>query len=442
MTTSELGRLLEEIAEPVREVDLAERAWHGAQGRRASSRRWVAAAVAASVLLAGGTYAVLNSGDPRTEPVPAQTTVGEGPSWRTATDGTRYVMAPALGTEQTVRWLDLGLPEVIDPDEPRKKLSELLVEEGPDAVIDLRAVHLEAVEDGPWADATQYRPVLVLEGGPLVTVDTAVLRTVADEAGNAHVPLGVRAVSGDHRMLVFPQPGAIVVVDLRTAETKRISVPDEHLEWAGWETGEHLQVIARSADQVWRVDVAGATATRPTEGEGDAAEGAYSFRYDPAGGTPRSLLEWVVGGVRGATVMPWPMVEPWGDTVSSAGVRADGGPPGWIASSFHFDANGKGLDTGLVYQGIAAVPFPLPVQGNPQTLLLAFGEDPSRSKGCCRALGWSDDGRWLLYESGDGPRQFLMAWNVGTGEVRRVTTVAMTDATVPGLALGGTFARN
>jgi hypothetical protein len=62
--------------------------------------------------------------------------------------------------------------------------------------------------------------------------------------------------------------------------------------------------------------------------------------------------------------------------------------------------------------GSAVLAFPDDVEDGPAS---------RRSKACCRVLGWAAGGE-LLYES-RGPQQRVLAWRVGTDDVRLVTTI-------------------
>jgi hypothetical protein len=74
--------------------------------------------------------------------------------------------------------------------------------------------------------------------------------------------------------------------------------------------------------------------------------------------------------------------------------------------------------------------------------LAVFGDDPRRTKGCCRVLGWdpSDGTSSNVTETPTGAH--VLAWDVESGTFARVTQVTGTKP-VPGLvALGGGIQRN
>jgi hypothetical protein len=266
-------------------------------------------------------------------------------------------------------------------------------------------------------------------------VDTVTLDLASDAAGNAHPPLGARAADG--MRLVFPQPGAVVVVDVRTGSVAGIPIPDPHLEWAGWaNTQADPHIVATSADGVWLVDPDARTVTRPTQGD-EAMAGRYALVADPRGAT----LDEIDGGVRGQTALPWPMLEPWGDTM---GATSTGPDLNWVASAALLgDTTNKGLDATRPYQGLVALRVSgVPLKGDLEMRLAVLGDDPPRTKGCCRVIGWDPSGRKVLYVTESSTGAHVLAWDVENGTFARVTQVTGTKR-VPGLmALGGGIQRN
>jgi hypothetical protein len=330
--------------------------------------------------------------------------------------------------------LDVGLPREIDTDLPRKKLRDL----PPSARSLASAVYLDPADGRSPEDAEAFHPVVILSGGVQAVVDTVTLGLVRDAAGNAHLPLDARALDGGRR-LVFAQSGAVVVVDLPTAAVTRIPVPDRHLEWAGWATGQGgPHIVALSADAGWLIDAEARTVTGPTDGDGEARIGPYALVADPAGAT----LDESHGDVRGRYALPWPMVEPWGDTM---GAMSNGTNVDWVASAaFLGDTTTKGLDVTMPYQGLVA----LRVSGQTRMATLemrlaVFGEDPPRTKGCCRVVGWDRSGRHILYETETATGTHVLAWDIETGTFARVMLVTGTKRVPGGLvALGAGIQRN
>jgi hypothetical protein len=165
--------------------------------------------------------------------------------------------------------------------------------------------------------------------------------------------------------------------------------------------------------------------------------GRYALVADPRGAT----LDEMDSGVRGRTAVPWPMLEPWGDTM---GAMSTGTDVDWVASAaFLGDTTTKGLDVTMPYQGLVALRVSgLPPKGHPEMRLAVFGEDPPRTKGCCRVIGWDPSGHQVLYVTETATGAHVLAWDVESGTFARVTQVTGSKR-VPGLvALGGGFQRN
>jgi hypothetical protein len=433
MTNHELGRLLEEITTDVPEVDFAERAWLAAERRRARRRRRLAASVAAAAVVVVGGYALLEQDGDRPRhvtPVPAQTSTEPSISptrWLTASDGTPYVVAPPLGREESLPWLDLGLPEQIE-EALRRPFSEVT----PELRSRPNAVYLEVAGDGP--DGPTYRPVVVLGDRTLVAFDQLTLRAVSDADGNTHPPLGARAAAFGR--LYFPQPGEVVVLDSGTGDVTRIPVPDQHLESVAAPGPRPL--LARSAEHSWLIDLEKGTATEVAQES--VLDGPFALVGRPGGVT----LDWLEGGARVRTALAWPALEPWGDTVGlPSSAPGKDHVIGWVASGgFLGDAAGLGLAAHSAYQAVVAVrTTDMPVQHSPEMRALILGEDPPRTKGCCRVVGfYGGVGRERVLYVNESPNgTYLLAWEIQSGSVSRVTKLPSGDA-VPGrIALVGPF---
>lgn len=431
MTDHELGRLLEEITADVPEVDFAERAWLAAERRRTRTRRRLAAGVAAAAVVVVGGYAMLEQGNQQraVTPVPAQTSAAPTVSptrWLTASDGTRYVVAPPIGSEGSLPWLDLGLPEEFE-----KALRRSFSQVTPELRSQPKAVYLEVVGDAP--DGPTYRPVVVLGDRTLLPFDQLTLRAVSDAEGNSHPPLGARAASFGR--LYFPQPGEVVVVTPETGDVARIPVPDQHLESVAAPGLRPL--LARSAEHSWLIDLEKGTATEVAPDS--VPDGPDALVAAPEG----AMLEWVDGGARNRTALAWPALEPWGETVGVLSPGADGDYViGWVASAALLgDAGDLGLRADGAYQAVVAVrTTDMPVQHPPEMRALVLGEDPPRTKGCCRVVGfYGGVGRErVLYVSESPNGTYLLAWDIQSGSVSRVSRLPSGNA-VPGLALVGSF---
>ena len=258
----EVNELLEAASADVREVDFTERAWAGGERRRARTRRTtvVGVAAAAAVAVVAGTF-VAGHRPPAPSPATRASNVTQtvnSADWGVAPDGTRYVIAPPLGTEASLPSAAYGLGrplETIDPTATRRELADVVAND-PSWLADLPvAVFLEAVDAPGYADAARFQPVLARRDGSLVTTGIR-LGWVQDAGGNQAVPLSDGSLS--YRSVAFAQPGKLVVIELVTGSVKSYPVPSQTIErvrWAG------SRVVASGDDGAWQID---ASAPSPT----------------------------------------------------------------------------------------------------------------------------------------------------------------------------------
>ncbi|NUO36464.1 MAG: hypothetical protein HOQ27_15545, partial [Dermatophilaceae bacterium] len=410
LTSEEVAGVLESATASVREVDLAERAWHDAVLHRSATRRRAGSAVAAAGLVVGG--AALAGRDPvvASSPAPAPVGLTQVPllaeaTWHTTAEGLRYVVAPVAGTEADQPVLSVGLPSVIDPGRAHQLASRPLPE-GMGSFGD--AVYLERRAPGRWV------PVLLYGDGELLTLDTVELTDVRPASGVARPPLGIWAFSGDKTTVAFAQPGKVVVFDVQTREVSDVAIPSRTLEWVAWR-GSYVQ--AGSADGLWSP---GLSARWPAP-EPPRRPGAREFRVE-AGRTV--LDERAPDPSARPLAVAWPRTRPVGDTVSNARQ---------FASVFRLAAGDS--------HGIEAVdPRRVIVATNSlgHDRMLVFGEEQPRSADCCAVLGWTVRGE-LMYLSTAPSGTWIMAWDVESGVVHRVSQFLTSDAVPPLIALGARF---
>lgn len=256
----DVNGLLEAASADVREVDFAERAWAGAHRRR--SRRQViagvAAAAAVAVAVAVGTQGIGRPNtSPPANPAPSisQTTV----MWKTALDGTQYVTAPPLGTESTLPLAGpADVPASLDPSATRLALSDVINDDAKTPLPLVVAVFLEATDGVNYADASTFQPVLVLTDGRQVNSGLT-LGWVRDSGGNRSFPLSVDSTA-IARWVAFPQPGRVVVLDLRTGKTTAVPVPSTSIERVRF---ADLDTVVASGDEgAWLIELDSATPRR------------------------------------------------------------------------------------------------------------------------------------------------------------------------------------
>lgn len=399
MSSRDLSTLLAHASEHLPETDLAESAWRRAVGEQRRRRRTgltvVAAAAAAAVAIAV-IPSVGDHGSPVT-PRPSPTTAGEG---RT-TQGMPFVTAPGAGTEDKLPQIDAGIPTTLD-------LRGAIYQLGDIKLRRVTAVVLKQLS------ADTYRPVLVGSQGTNIGVDSITLNMPPGDGLHRDVPLSPGAVAPDGHHVVFPDTTGVTVLDSESGAVTRVAVPGAkgRLTEAGWSVAGD-QVITSSPLTSWEVD----PATRSVRGlQGRVPAGHYGVT-GPRISRPELDTYNARGQQVGSVALAAPAVDPWLQPVSNT--------LGWVAQAV-FTNTEAGTPIPSSYQGILAV------QGDvPSTVRLLAMPDDSRFKGCCQPLGWLG-GVHLLFTTRGGPQDtWLLSWNVVTGEVEKVSKVA-----VPALALG------
>ena len=403
-----LTRLLRSASAEIREVDHAEGAWAHAVRRRRQVHRRALAALAAAALVVAGVTAVAASRSEGDSAVPEARTLTPLPSqvsaWRTSDDGIAYALAPPAGEEATTAELDVGLPGEIDPRLALRRASDGGGFGRPSVFAD--AVYLQRVSPGRW------QPVLVWRSGDQLVVDTMQLVDVRTRSGATAPPLGVHAFANDRTAIAFPQPGLVVVLRTATGAVESIPVPSQWIERVWWFGG---WLMAGSADSTWQIG--NAPDRHPTR-----MPEAYGIReYRSDNGIP--VLDDHVPYQR-PMLVGWPMTQPYGPTVSSADR---------IASAFFVDGlEGRGIDGVRPRQVLVAT------EGGGHQRMLVLGAERPRTPGCCPVLGWTVEAD-LVYADSSPDGTWIMAWNVETGQVRRLSHWLTSDAVPPVMALGVRF---
>ncbi|NNM44549.1 hypothetical protein [Knoellia koreensis] len=422
MTDRDLTGLLERASADLPEVDFASDAWadaYAAQSRRRRRLTTGVGAVAAAALAVGAVQIWGSDGSANRTPTPGVTATTP-PVTGTLADGTAYAELPLEGKESELPQLDVGLPKLIDTSRPRMMQSALRGE--PPTVV---GVTLEPTTP----ELKAYRVLLIRPSGELLEVDGLTLKPVRDTGGNEAMPLGTRTIGGGG-MVAFPQPGEVVVVD-RRGEVTRFPVPSEYVQEVSW-TPSNDSVVIRSDDgKVWTLDPwkPGAKAVEVVD---TLATGVTGLRVAEEN---RSLsVTWndlVTGKRAGQRTIGAPVYELWQRPVGSAT---------WVASGAFFDqaltSEVIRRGNGPIYQGVVAVPLE---RGKAKLLLAPENPDgqEGRYKGCCTPLAWWNASTVLLQTNGSHP-SWILAWNVDTGQVSKVTRIAYdpkTDVAPPRLAL-------
>ncbi|MFC7489098.1 MULTISPECIES: sigma factor-like helix-turn-helix DNA-binding protein [unclassified Knoellia] len=406
-----LAGLLADAAESVAESDFVDAARAGAAARRHRRRR-----VAAGVVLgAAGIMAVAlvlpndaDRGSALPAPAPSTSiTASRDTPWDPRAFSLLEVTSqvgpdPAqIGTLPKIDDLtrrQLALPEVLafSPVLQMPTLSEVGGNGAP-----VRAVLLRYSAEG-------LRPVLVRPtlSNPFMLVDTITLVPNVDEGGTTSEPLEVTAIAGDRRHVLFLQSGKVLVLDAFTGETQTFAVPDQHLESGGW-TSNGASIIASSRTSHWRITLHTGVvqrlgpATRPGRHEvvvaGDDELRVLSFDEQ--------------GASSGTLTGPRVLGDVWGSTFTNADSRVATG--GFLSQVAAREANTRHPER--LFQGV----FTVDTEDMGSARLLIAPGSEGVAKGCCEVLGWAYNDQVLIrWNARD-----LLAWDVGSGGLRRVSTL-------------------
>ena len=258
-----------------------------------------------------------------------------------------------------------------------------------------------------------YVPLLLNQATDWVRADLELQPIVPGE------PLSVGSIAPNGRLVAFPQPGGLVVVDARTSNSKVIQVPTADLRSISW-LSDSRALIVSGPGSAYRVEV-------DILSPGEPAMEALAASNDAEAATTPYRLDGPQGRV---VVMRFGSNNRW---------NAVGSPQlpvaGWVGQTFAignlavrlFTANPlPQVRTVSSRPQVVAVISPQQGQAN---RLLVLGETPAatptpgrdtpdaiREPGCCFVLGWYDDHTVLLHV-----KNWVLGWDLPTGRVRRVT---------------------
>ncbi|MFC8502710.1 hypothetical protein ACFUC1_10130 [Pedococcus sp. NPDC057267] len=415
MTERDLGALLQRASADLVEVDLVDDAWGGALQERARRRRAVTGGVGAVAVAALAVAALQVTGGGNPHPVPSYS-VTTPPTTGTLGDRTPYAVLPLEGVEGGLPLYEAGLPQVVDAYGPSTRLSTLSTPPRDVVAVVLRR------------DGGGYRPVLVTAEGDQVVVDRLLLAPTRDRAGVTGAPLGPRAF-GAGRWVVFPQPGKVVRLDVRDGSVTSYAVPSPYVDSAAWDAAAG-KVLVRAGAQAWTLDTSSPGAPA-VPADASVPDGATALEVAPGAPSLRvSRFDASSKAPVGERFVTAPVTELWGPVVGSGR---------WVATGAFLDQDVTHplirRGNGPIYQGIVAVR-----PGNGSAAVLAAPENPDGQVGrvtrCCSVLGWADAHTALLQTVG-AHGSWVLAWDVESGRVMRVTRIAANPATqeVPRIAL-------
>ncbi|MEU0096023.1 hypothetical protein [Kribbella sp. NPDC006257] len=410
MKREDVHPLLVQAVDAMFEPDLADDSWAAAVAIRRRRRRSVIIVVVATALIAAvaGLIAGLSGGKAGITP---PTTLPSAPAAVVPPAGTiagaDYWIAPQAASERYLDHLETPMGDSLRfPDSPAN-LSESPVDRIAAVVLTSRS--------------GSYDPLLLGSDGKWARAD---VRLSAIGTG---APLSTGAVAPNGKLVAFPQPGALLVLDATNAGIQRFNVPNQDLRSVSWLPDSH-RVLISGPNAAYRILISGGgfgeravTVVEPSI-DPDAATAPYRLddrsgqvalsRYSASNG-------WTVSGAADLPVQSWV-----GQTFGSSSVAARL----FVASNSPQVPNAE-----LQPQIVAAIS----AQRSLPNRLLVLGPSPpptagtlaaavARPVGCCLVLGWYDENTVLIQVQG-----WVIAWNVQSGHVRRVT-----ELEVSGLALG------
>jgi hypothetical protein len=405
--------LLNQASDLLPEPDLADQAWAGGLAiRRRQRRSTVGGIVVLLVIAVVATLIVSLGGGNKSAITPPDTEPTHPPGYVTPGGqiaGIDFWTSPPAGSERFLDRLETPLGDLAQPPENPPSLRDNPI----DAIV---AVVLAGGEG-------KYVPLLLNEATDWARADLDLRPIVPGE------PLSAGSIAPNGKLAAFPQPRGLVVVDATTGKSKTIQVPTDDLRSISWLPDSRALLIS-GPGAAYRVDV-------DVDSQGEPAVLAVAASNDAEAATAPYRLDGPQGRV---VVMRFGGNNSW---------NAVGTPQlpvaAWVGQTF---AVGN-----LAARMFAANPLPqVPtVVSRPQVLamispeqgqanrLLVLGETPAatptpgrntpdavREPGCCFVLGWYDD-HTVLFQV----RSWVLAWDLPTGRVRRVT-----ELTVGGIALG------
>ena len=273
MGIEQVGRLLRESAAEVPAPQLAEAAWARAVKVRRRRQNLLAATVLAPTVAAVAVVVVTVRGGHGGTPVRPQTsppqTISRAPS--VPVDRIPATLSARTGVSLPRNLGNLAGSPVLGSGSIRRA----------DALYE--------------PSGAKPEPVYVLSGGAFYRLDVT-LQFTLDPAKHALSPLRPTSLSADGRLVAFPQPDKVVVVDLATAQVTNVKVAGFNAQVL-WRSSRSLLVGQSGA--VYAVDVEHESAT-PVPGGlslADAAAGAAGNGtvLELANGAGLPVREWTIG---------------------------------------------------------------------------------------------------------------------------------------------------
>ena len=404
MRDQELHDLLHERVADLTMPDVSQQAWGRARRiRRRRTTAAVAGAVAAVVVTAvavnGGAGPLRSDGplppasqvptpDPSTGPTTGPSTgpttgPDTGPDEAraraaTAPDGRyrgwRVYWGPLVDQEPTLPRASSPFPDTVDLSTPAPDLADRPISS---------ALAAYAVTD----DAGGTRLLLLAPDGTLRSVDTSRVAPLDDGAGTDVSVARDTLLSPTGEYLAFPQPGGVLVLTLATGAWRAVDTGDRVTTTLQWSQDTELW-LPRTSQGGWGPLYSALDGTRSGAEHLVAPAAPFDVGAGPYG-------RWHLG--------PGGMAQSWARVPGLPVLRGEITP-----------------SQVLLVQG--------DVRAHDALLVLSAASTPQeqpRPDFCCGAAFWLERDV-VVYGSGASPGR-LVAWRVGTHEVRRVTTIGGYD---------------
>lgn len=411
MRRQEVPVLLNQASDQLPEPDLADAAWEGGLAYRRRQRRSVIAGLIAGLLvvLVGVLVMTLGGGRnaftlPDTTPRPPGSVPPAG-----EISGINYWIAPPAGSERFLDRVSTPLGDLLRIPDDAEDLKDNPMDRVAAVVLSSQEgnyVPLFLSSDSRWAQAA-------VELRPIVTGQ----------------PLSPGAIAPNGKIVAFPQPGGVFVVDVSTSDVRSIRLPSQDLRSVSW-LENSTRLIISGPGTAYRIDVDLESTQAPVVGavamSNDAEDATAPYRLDGTAG--QVALRQYAGGNGWVEVSnPRLPVSSWvGQTFAGTNL---------VARVFVANPLPQVPTVASRAQVVAAISALEPLEDR----LLVLGETPAatptpgrtspdriREPGCCSMLGWYDS-QTALFQVTD----WLLAWNLQSGQVRRVT-----ELEVEGVALG------
>jgi hypothetical protein len=211
-----------------------------------------------------------------------------------------------------------------------------------------------------------------------------------------------------------------VLVDGTSGDVRRFELPSEDLRSVGW-LPDSERVLVGGVNVAYRVLVGpGGSGEQPVAvvpGSKDPASVTAPYRLEAEAGH-LSLMRYGATGVWSVqSRMQLPTTGWYGQTFTSVS---------WVARVFQAaqlpEVSGAGPPPQIVaaVSAVKNVPSRLLVLSRTPSAKTGQATPPVRAPGCCSVLGWYDDRTVLVRVDGDRSG-WILAWELTTGNVRRVT---------------------